>query len=830
MPARLTLSMAAALAGYALLALAARAQETSQEVGRHPCFSGVYPHLAVTNGGGNETGIGAVVPWAGRLWFVTYPAHVFKGGNDKLYELDAGLNLVARSESVGGTHASRMIHRESNQLIIGPYFIDAKGAVRAVSQTIMPGRYTATARHLKDPANKVYFATMEQGFYEVDVRTLEVKELHKDRNVGGKNVLPGVHGKGCYTGQGVLVYANNGQGGVLAEWDGTKDIGSPDSWTIIDRNKYTDVTGPGGIYGATDDAAPVWAIGWDAKSVLLNVRDAGKWTRFRLPKASYTQDADHGWFTEWPRIREVGGGRLLMNMHDMFYDFPKTFRPGKTAGLRPVSTFLKMVVDYTDWDGRLVMCNNDASRQGNPILGCPQSNLWFGKWEDLPRLGRPAGWGGPWYQEPVKATEPSEPFLFAGFKQRVLHLVQNTGEPVTFTLETDVAGDGKWTKCAAVTVPASGYAWHIIPPETPGEWVRLVPDRDVKAVTAYFHYFSGAQAPEPAIFKSLAAADSPARRSDGILRPDGAESMPLQFAATVVDDAGKPAETAYYVLSADLHLHRTDDAAAEKTLREKWAPRQDFEVDDASVIMKDKKGTRYRLPKGAETFSSPSAAGWPRGIREIVSERNMMNIHGTFYELPREDSGGLAKIRPITTHNRRIFDYASWRGLLVLSGNRAEIPRQIPNASLKGNLAGAAADGHYVASDDGKVGLWLGNVEDLWKLGPPRGQGGPWRDSAVRAGEPSDPYLMTGYDRKSVRLSHDAKGDVRFTIEVDFFASGHWHPYDTIAVPAGKTVTHTFPAGFAAHWVRVKADADGKATAWFIYDVAEGAVTFNRPS
>jgi len=213
MPARLTLSMAAALACYALLALAARAQEPATAGGSpsgRATFSGVYPHLAVTNGGGNETGIGAVVPWAGKLWFVTYPAHVFKGGNDKLCELDAGLNLVARPESVGGTHASRMIHRESNQLIIGPYFIDAKGAVRAVSQTIMPGRHTATARHLKDPANKVYFATMEQGFYEVDVRTLEVKELHKDRNVGGKNMLPGVHGKGSYTGQGRLVYANNG--------------------------------------------------------------------------------------------------------------------------------------------------------------------------------------------------------------------------------------------------------------------------------------------------------------------------------------------------------------------------------------------------------------------------------------------------------------------------------------------------------------------------------------------------------------------------------------------------------------------------------------------
>jgi hypothetical protein len=773
--------------------------------GDRPSFSGVYPHLAVTNGGTSESGIGAVVPWAGKLWFLTYPAHQFKGSDDKLYELDAALNLVARPESVGDTHANRMIHRESNQLIIGPYFIDAKGAVRAISPAVMPGRLTSVTRHLTDPANKVYFATMEQGFYEVDVKTLAVKELHKDRNVGGKNMLPGVHGKGCYTGQGQLIYSNNGNGGALAEWDGTKDIGSLDSWTVVDRNKYTDITGPGGIYGAPDDAAPIWAIGWDSKSVLLNVRDGGKWTRFRLPKASYTQDADHGWYTEWPRIREVDG-YLLLNMHDMFYDFPKTFRPGRTGGIRPRSTFLKMVVDYADWDGRLVMVNNDASRQGNPILGRPESNIWFGKWEDLRGFGRPAGWGGPWIKDAVKAGEPSEPFLLAGFQRRVAHLLNDGDASVEFTLETDAAGNGVWAKLASVTVPASGYAYYVIPPDAAGEWVRLKTDRDAKAATAYFHYSAAGQKADPAMFRSLAAADQTARRSEGILRPAEGEDMPLQFAATVVDDSGKAAETGYYVLGADLKLRRTDDAAAEKTLREKWAPKQDITVDAASVIVKDKKGARYRLPRGPDALGGPSAAGWPRGVREIVTERNMLNACGTLYEFPRDDSGGgVLKARPITTHNRRIFDFASWRGLLVLAGN----------------LAGAAANGHYVASDDGKVGLWLGNVEDLWELGSPRGEGGPWKDSTVKAGEPSDPYLMTGYDRKAVQFSHDRPGDVKFTIEVDFLASGHFHTYDTVTVPAGKTITHTFPAGFAAHWVRVKADANCKATAWFIYDVAE---------
>src|SRR5262245_34969722 len=98
--------------------------------------SGIYPHLAVFNDTGpeqdNECGIGAVVPWAGKLWLVTYPPHRRVGSADKLYEIDGRLQMKVRPESVGGTHAGRMIHWESQQLIIGPYFIDASGNVRAI--------------------------------------------------------------------------------------------------------------------------------------------------------------------------------------------------------------------------------------------------------------------------------------------------------------------------------------------------------------------------------------------------------------------------------------------------------------------------------------------------------------------------------------------------------------------------------------------------------------------------------------------------------------------------------------------------------------------------
>ena len=83
-------------------------------------ISGIYPHLAFYNQEG-ECGTGAVVPWADRLWTVTYGPHSPYGSADKLYEITPDLDLIIRPESVGGTPANRMIHKESGQLFISHY-------------------------------------------------------------------------------------------------------------------------------------------------------------------------------------------------------------------------------------------------------------------------------------------------------------------------------------------------------------------------------------------------------------------------------------------------------------------------------------------------------------------------------------------------------------------------------------------------------------------------------------------------------------------------------------------------------------------------------------
>jgi hypothetical protein len=780
--------------------------------------SGIYPHLAVFNDTGkvqdNECGIGAVVPWAGRLWLITYPPHRRTGSADKLYEIDGRMQMTIRPESVGGTHAGRMIHWESQQLIIGPYFIDANGAVRAVDQTKnFPARITAVARHLTDPANKVYMVDMEGPIWEVDVHTLEPRRLFV-------KPMPGWHAKGAYTSQGRLVVANNGErrtvdldgltwelpestwskgpedAGSLAEFDGK-------AWTIVSRRPHTEVTGPGGILGERAGGAPLWSVGWDKRSVLLHVRSSDGWTTYRLPKGSYTYDPMHGWFTEWPRIRAIGEGQFLLNMHGTFFDFPPAFSAGHTAGIRPLGTHLHYTTDFAEWNGGVVLSGDDTSILQNQLAAKPQSNLRFLTRPQLATdFGPRSGWGGMWLDDRVKAGQPSDPLLIAGYSDRFVHLAHSSSESVTFSLEIDERGDGRWQEWKAVPVPPTGYTSFLLPRDVRGEWLRVKVDREA-VVTAFLHLQAPYSAGPPAArFASLAPADAAGRWIGGLLRPAGF-SRDLQFLAQPVDANGRPGPEIYYEVNERLEFTRTDAPARQADLKAAATPSADAVVDAASVLVVDEDGGRWRLPKRTSPVAGPAS----RGIREVVSERYLAQFDGTFYEIPRrgdKTAPDFRRMKPVSTHRARITDFATWRGMLVLAGTRAD----------------AAPDGHYFRTSDAGAGLWFGAIDDLYRLGAPAGEGGPWKDTPIRAGVPSDPYIMTNFGAKTAALSHDGAQPVRFTIEVDFAGEGRWYRYAVVDVAAGQTAKHVFPDGFSAHWVRVTADYTGKATAWFRYDPA----------
>ena len=920
-------------------------------------ISGVYPHLTTygvysQNGAHfkpnhNECGIGAIVPWAGKLWMVNYAPHMPKGSEHKLYSVDSDLSMpiMVHRESVGGTPAGRMIHQESNQLLIGHHLIDAEGNVRTIQPSVMPMRVTAITRHLKDPENMVYYIDMEGAIWEANVHTLEVNRLFK-------KPVPGWHGKGGYVSQGRLVVSNNGEHrvgdykdlkaggeakteeerGVLAEWDGQE-------WRIVERRQFTEVTGPTGIAGGSDGDDPIWTMGWDRRSVRLKLLENGQWHTYLLPKAAYCNDALHGWYTEWPRIREITDGRWMMDMHGMFFDFPKSFSVANTSGLRPIGSHLRYVPDFCAWNDQLVLATDETSIQGNPLAGQPQSNLWFGQYKDLKTWGPANGYGGPWIDDKVLANQWTDPFLVAGFAQRCLHLavgrlkplmenakrctdqqqinsmpdtlsklprvtvargdwrqpapgysftvdqpvtvflaVDRRGDPkmdnswqpteleinwgndhrdriykreidagsvvippngtnhwnnsfgmphlafvqsrdadvqimpdgrstvtvpsepvesldtspVTISAQIDVQGTNQWTDLDSFRLEHQESTSIVLPSDLDATWIRFRVDRNCVA-TAFLHQTSAypnASADSKEIFNGLADVED--QQSISGLVYAAKRNRNLRIATA--DDHCYEFSKAQFEFTSDSR----DDQLIELLRVE-----PEFTIDEASVIV-EYQGQRYRLPKGHSAYDRPFTSGWPRALREVESERTIANIHGTFYEVPLVTNGAPPAwnlIRPISSHRKQISDFCSWNGLLVLSGIKSD----------------ARDDGHIFRDPKLGMGLWLGGVDDLWKFGKPVGVGGPWKNSVVHANVPSDPYLLTGYDKRAITVSHADSTKVRFRLEIDIDGNGRWIEYKTLDCPAGKEVSHEIPTGISACWIRTICDQDTTATVQLTY-------------
>ena len=108
-------------------------------------------------------------------------------------------------------------------------------------------------------------------------------------------------------------------------------------------------------------------------------------------------------------------------------------------------------------------------------------------------------------------------------------------------------------------------------------------------------------------------------------------------------------------------------------------------------------------------------------------------------------------MKPVCQHLRVIPDYCGFRGMLALGGNETT-----PNG-----------DNNAVVGQP-QSGVWFGKSDDLWSWGKPKGWGGVWRKTAVRGGEASDPFLMTGFGQTVLHLKSDKQ--TTFDVQVDFSA------------------------------------------------------------
>jgi hypothetical protein len=415
----------------------------------------------------SESGVGALLPWADSLWAVTYNSHKAGTGSGLgLYRIAADMNTVERVHVHNGTHANRMVHKESNQAFIGPYAIDAGGQYRVIAD-LLDHRLTSTMRHLKDPGGRVYMLTMEGLLFEVDVQSLKATKI--DDLVQRFHINQRPHFKGGFTAQGRVVVANNGfyeygeNEAGLFEWDGQ-------DWKVLSRKPHMDVA------ARQDMGQTMFCTGWDESSVLFWALVKGQWQRYRLPKASHA--FQHAWQTEWMRIREVETEHYMVDIHGMFYELQPIAFENAIWGVKPVCQHLRIIPDYCSFRGLLAVGGNETTpnRDNNALSGQPQSGIWFGKTDDLWQWGKPAGWGGPWRKSPVRKGAPSEPFLMTGFDKKVLHLKVYDRPSLGFRIEVDFLGNGDWS--AYDTVQAAPYKPVFFPEGFSAHWVRLIPEGD----------------------------------------------------------------------------------------------------------------------------------------------------------------------------------------------------------------------------------------------------------------------------------------------------------------------------------------------------------------
>jgi hypothetical protein len=282
------------------------------------------------------------------------------------------------------------------------------------------------------------------------------------------------------------------------------------------------------------------------------------------------------------------------------------------------------------------------------------------------------------------------------------------------------------------------------------------------------------------IFAGLATLNEP-NTSAGLLWSEGENRRTMGILSGIATK-NEFTENGYYELDSLMNLVKKDDSKTTTFIREKLSiPQHEITIDDKSVLIVDDAGRRWRLPKGNSEFTNLTNNGLLRICREVSTERDLFNCCGTFYELPAENADGFAKIRPIASHNFRIYDYASYLGMLIMTG--IGIDKENKNS-------------HIIHSADGKAAVWAGCIDDLWKMGKPVGEGSVWKNTEVKAKVASDPFLIGFYDKRNLLLSHNSASEVKFMLQVDPTGNGTWMNYRILAVQPGEKMKIQFPKNF----------------------------------
>ncbi len=434
--------------------------------------------FSVPSGNANwESGVGALLPWADRLWVSTYLAETNQVSGSGLYSINQARDVKLEHQH-NGCHAGRMVHKESEQAFIANCVVSKAGSVTPIPTFTGTGQFhriTAWTRHRTTPSTHVYAVTMAGLVFEVNVTTLAATQVANAATALGIVGQPHFKGAWCTAGATARLYVVNNTDqpdGRLAMWDGT-------TWTTL--------SSLGGAIEVYAGVGPLTALGLDGPphgplSAVLYMIDndgTGNLRRFRLPLPDYA-------FTyylrqEWMRRRMVSEFGHLMCAYGLMYRMGvQSIGGGTWAGgslypsIVPVCRYLRAITDFCFWDGNFVYGANDLAPGdvSEPTGGQANSGITFGDLEDLAQWGKPVGVGYFQKSGALAANAKTDPMLMRGFDGKTLHIINNDATDIPLGIRP-IQGSTE-LGYMDILVPAGKYWYHTFPHGYSADWLRLV--------------------------------------------------------------------------------------------------------------------------------------------------------------------------------------------------------------------------------------------------------------------------------------------------------------------------------------------------------------------
>jgi hypothetical protein len=130
--------------------------------------------------------------------------------------------------------------------------------------------------------------------------------------------------------------------------------------------------------------------------------------------------------------------------------------------------------------------NPNASPDGHVYKNSSNRlGLWFGGVDDLWKLGKPIGKGGPWKSSAVEAGKASDAYLMTGYDKKSLSIQSDVD--TTIQIEVDIDHQTGWHRYQTLDVKANTPVVHLFPTAFSAHWVRLRSSSDA-IISAEFVY------------------------------------------------------------------------------------------------------------------------------------------------------------------------------------------------------------------------------------------------------------------------------------------------------------------------------------------------------